>query len=678
MVRIPCAVAVAFAAAVLAPHSGGQPVPKTDPVPALRKAAGEAFTVAWPAKPLPVEKTAAEELALYLSRAAGLAGKAVCEKDLPAPDAADAYVGATEFARAAGLARDGIKPEGYVIRTKGAKLLILGDDDSGAPYSAGTRTGSLFGVYDFIENDLGVTWIWPGKTGEYIPRRDGLALPPIDRTEAPAFLIRSFAVGYGKYEGKDVNLGTGPWLKRMRLSWTIKAWFGHSWGTYVLGKKELVAQHPEWLALWGGERRGPHLCTSNKALRDYIVECVLDDAKKKGNKIVSVSPSDGYGFCECPDCRALDPAGTVYGANTNLSNRHWDYANYIAREVKKRDPALGIGMFAYTAYRNPPTNIDRLEDNIYVSFTFSQAYFIKPDMRDETYRQVDAWKSKGIKIIGREYWGMHYWLDLPYLFTREIAEATPYLYDRGLVAMYGETGKNYGTQGPNYYLATHLMWNPHAAPGPILDRFYAAFGPARDPVRKYYETMEDTLHRNAGKILSYSYRQILNCWPEVFPADDLARAGACLLDARKAVAGQPEFEERLKVVEVGYEYTVKMVELLGLYRQLGRGGLPLWNFGPEGDAAEALHYKLPGNKMLPEVEAFWATQPRVTLTPEEKLRLLKRAKELGDERERILNQYADLPAVSRGLYQYTIETGIRPWHKTVVEELRKMEEGVGK
>jgi hypothetical protein len=676
MRHVPLAAPIACAL-LCATLAGGQPMPRTDAPPALRKAPGEAFAVAYPAKPLPVEKTSAEELAQFIARAAGLKTHVLSEKDLPAPDAADAYVGATDFARAAGLTRDGLKPEAYVIRTRGSKLLILGDDDAGAPFSAGTRSGTLFGVYDFLENDLGVTWIWPGKTGEYVPRRDGLALPAIDRAESPAFLIRAFVVCYGKYEGKDINLGTGPWLKRMRLSWTVKAWFGHSWGSYVLGKKELVAAHPEWLALWGGERRGPHLCTSNKALREHIVECVLEDAKKKGNKIVSISPSDGYGFCECENCRALDPPGTDYGANSNLSNRHWDYANAIAREVKKRDANLGVGMFAYTAYRHPPTNIDRLEDNLYVSFTFTQAYFIKPEMREETYRQVEAWKAKGIKIIGREYWGMHYWLDLPYLFTRDIAEATPYLYDRGLVAMYGETGKNYATQGPNYYLAAHLMWRPHAAPGPVLDRFYAAFGPARDPVRKYYESLEDTLHRNADKALSYSYRQLLNCWPEIFPAADIARAGAQLAEARKAVAGQAEFEERLKVVEVGYEYTVMMVELLGLYRQLGRAGVPLWNFGVEGDAAEAIHYKLPGNKMLPEVEAYWAKQPRVTLTPDEKLRLLRRARELGEERERILNQYADLPAVSRGLYQFTIENGIRPWHKTVMEELKKAEGGAG-
>jgi len=649
-------------------------MPKSETPPAIRKAAGERWLVAHPAKPLPVEKTAAAELALYLSRAAKLDARAVSETELPAPDAADAYVGATDFLRAAGLRREPLKQESYAIKTHAGKLVIFGDDDAGPPFSSRTRTGTLFGVYDFIENNLGVTWIWPGRTGEHVPARDGLTLSALDRTEAPDFIIRAFIVGYQRQENSaEMSAATGPWLKRMRLSWVTQAWFGHSWGTYVLGKKDLVAAHPEWLALWGGVRRGPHLCTSNKALRDHIVECVLDDAKKKGNRIVSISPSDGYGFCECEHCRALDPPGTDYGAKLNLSNRHWDYADYIAREVKKRDPDLGVGMFAYTAYREPPTQIERLSDNLYVSFTFSTAYFVKPESRDETYRQVEAWKAKGIRIVGREYWGMHYWLDLPYLFTREIAQAMPYLHDRGLVAMYGETGKNYGTQGPNYYLAAHLMWRPHADPAPILDRFYAAFGPARDAVRRYYETFEDCLHRHRDRIPSYGYRPLLNAWPEIFPAAEVARAGEHLAVARRAVAGQPEFEERLKVVEVGYEYTATMLELLEVYRRLGRAGVPLWNFGPEGDAAEAVHYKLPGNDMIPEVREYWSRQPRVTLTAEEKLRLLRRARELGDRRVRILNENADLPAVSRGLYEYTIQTGIRPWHRIVTEELARAE-----
>ena len=33
----------------------------------------------------------------------------------------------------------------------------------------GTPVGTLFAVYDVLDNDLGVRWLWPGKSGEFVP-----------------------------------------------------------------------------------------------------------------------------------------------------------------------------------------------------------------------------------------------------------------------------------------------------------------------------------------------------------------------------------------------------------------------------------------------------------------------------------------------------------------------------
>jgi len=634
-------------------------------VSGMDKKRGETFVIAYPGGGPEAEKVAAEEMADFVARAAGLVTKVVIEKDLATPDAADAYVGATSYAKSRGLYRQALDPESYVIKTDGGKLFIYGDDAPGDPWSSSVKTGTLSGVYGFLEDYLGVTWIWPGPTGEVIPKLDGLDLPRIDLYSRPALAIREFLYG----------IKGSKWYKRMKLAWVMKGWFGHSW-TYHYFRKGMEKKHPEWMALWGGERRGPHLCTSNRELRDYIVQSVIEMAERSGDSIVSISPSDGYGFCECEHCRSLDRPGTDYTAHMpDLSDRHWDYANYIAREVKKRKPGLGVGMFAYTAYQNPPSNIERMEDNLYISFTFSAAYFVKPEFKKETYDRFQAWSRKGAKIVGREYWGMHYWQDLPYLFTREIAESTPWLCDRGMIAMYGETDGNFGTQGPNYYLVAHLMWDPRADAAKIMDRFYAAFGPAADSVRAYYDTFEDAVHANQDKIASFAYIDVVNAWPEVFPPETIAKAGEHLEQAHRAVAGDPELEARLKVVEVGYEYTKMAVELLGLYRQLGRAGVPLWFFGYEGDVDQyETTYKLPGG-MPAKNREYWQEHPRVDLPHEEKVLLLRRAKELGERCVQYLDQYKDLPAVGGvGRSLAAMEKDTRPWHKMVVRELEKMEQ----
>ena len=625
------------------------------------------FVIAYPDKPLPVEKTAADELAVHITKTTGAKAAALPENKLSAPDAAQAYVGRCAFTKQQKFYQQKLKQEEFQINVNAGKLFIYGDDQNGNPYAGNICTGTLFGVYDFIEKELGVAWLWPGELGEDIPAPHEILLKDFARSGSPGFMMRSMDFCYMKYEPANIKEEINVWTKRMKLSKVRKVWFGHSWDYYIF-RKGMDKQHPEWLALWEGQRKRPHCCTSNKEFRDYIVEQCLTNNMNKDFAVVSISPSDGYGFCECEKCRALDPKGTDYSVSSvNFSDRHWDYANYVAKEVKKKNPNLGIGMFAYTAYSNPPANVDKLEDNIYVSFTFSEAYFVKPDTKKHYYELIDSWKSKGVKIIGREYWGMHYWMSLPFIFTTQIKEAMPYLYDRGLTGMYGETEKSFATQGPNYFLAAHLMWNPHADADKIMDRYYQGYGPAADAIRKYYGVFEQSILDNQDKIKDFSYREIINSWPEIFPEQAVVQAGKFLDEALAAASGNKIIEERVKFVAAGYEYTKVMVELLGIYRRLGRAGVPLNNFSRAGDLEELKHYKI--EKPLPVSEEFWSRHPGQPLEKAERVRLLKRALFLGNERIRILNQYAQLPAVSLGMYKFTEDNKIRQWHLTVQQAL---------
>jgi hypothetical protein len=215
------------------------------------------------------------------------------------------------------------------------------------------------------------------------------------------------------------------------------------------------------------------------------------------------------------------------------------------------------------------------------------------------------------------------------------------------------------------------MWNAHADGDAILDRYYSAFGPADDDIRAYYRVFEDSLKTHQDAIKGFGYRDLINSWGKLYPKDTIKRAGSALERAKKKIAGHAEFAKRVEIVGIGYEYTKVMVELLELYRRLGRAGVPLWFFGYEGDVAQSKHYKLP-NKPMPQAWLdFWKDKPTVKVPEKELLSMLKRARFLGDERERILNENKNTPALSVGLYQMTVDRSIRPWHKIVKEELKK-------
>ncbi len=628
--------------------------------------------VVYPAKPLPVEKFAAEELATYLSKSTGQPHRAVTENTAKATNA-KLFVGRCNALKKQPFFDDQLANEEFIITLKDGKLYICGSDGPGRPLSGTTNGGTLLGVYDFLEKELGIAWLWPGPDGEDIPSIEWGSLKDFSRRSAPACAIRGMQLSYMKYEPKAIANELTLWCRRQKIGWGARAWFGHSWDYYVR-RTGIVKTHPEWLALYGGERRMPHCCTSNPEFRDYIVEQVFSYPINKNKDIVSISPSDGYGFCECENCRKLDKPGTDYDHGVpNLSERHWDYANYIAREVKKRDPKRGVGMFAYTAYSEAPDNIDTFEDNLYVSMTFSKAYFVKPDIKKRFFERLAKWQTKGVKIVGREYWGMHYWLSLPYVFTQQIGESMPLLFKAGLVGMYGEIQKDFSTQGPNLFLVSQMMWDPSANPQKILTRYYQGFGPAESAIRAYFDTFEQAILDHQSAIPNYSYRQLIYSWPEVFDVATLKQAGESLDQARQSVSNADGiYRRRVEFIGVGYEYTLIMMKLLTLYRRLGQAGVPLTAFSLAGDQIEADKYKIPS---LPGVVIeLWKSRPEKPLPKEEKIAMLKQAIEFGEARAQILQDNAENAAVSLGMYQFTIDRGIRPWHQTCIDELARLTE----
>lgn len=73
-------------------------------------------------------------------------------------------------------------PEEFLIRTEGDDLFIVGGDV--APGDEPWK-GTLFGVYDFIERELGVRWLFPGEHGEAVPKRKTIAIGELNRREQP-------------------------------------------------------------------------------------------------------------------------------------------------------------------------------------------------------------------------------------------------------------------------------------------------------------------------------------------------------------------------------------------------------------------------------------------------------------------------------------------------------------
>ena len=159
-----------------------------------------------------------------------------------------------------------------VVKTVGNDLFIAGRDSRGDPLDLDTHEGTLFGVYDLLESQLQVRWLWPGKLGEVIPHRTDVSLTPADAAVKPLLLFKQWRGGS--------SAGERIWLKRQQFGRSVQPHYGHSFGHYW---PEFNKTHPEYFAMLpdGTRRLDPtsdkdleyvHMCVSEPGLVTQIIE----------------------------------------------------------------------------------------------------------------------------------------------------------------------------------------------------------------------------------------------------------------------------------------------------------------------------------------------------------------------------------------------------------------------
>ncbi|HWL51784.1 MAG TPA: DUF4838 domain-containing protein [Chthoniobacteraceae bacterium] len=573
----------------------------------------------------PVVAQAAEDLQYYLRKVAG--------RELPITHAVPddgtlSFVVGPGVIAEADAAMAALPREGWMVKSVKEGILLGGNDEGPFP-----NYTFYHAVPHFLKKHCHVRWIWPGETGEITPRQPKLAFGELDEQGAPVLKRRRIDFYFKIYWKPEVVEAFGRWKRNSFLGDQVRASFAHAWAG--LFKLKDFQEHPEWFAMVDGERRAPtreamnwQLCLTNVAMRDAFYQRLT--RRLSGNNIVSISPNDGAGFCECEACQKAGPLGELY----------WEFAADMATRMKKEHPQNGIGTFAYTFFRQPPQRIEKLPDNLLISMTTYSCSHANPEAKADFLQFLQAWKSKGTGIMMREYWGMHYWQDLPILYPHEIADGIRIARQAGLYGAYGEGGKNWGTQALNYYVLTNMMWNPEAEVEEILAEFYDCFGPAKEAVRAYFDLLEKRVaevwrEENPGS----SWRKNASIYGRTFNPEVMARAAAHLEEAARRARGDAALEARIADLKLGCEFSTVVGELYALYTQLEMGVL--------------------------------RDETRKPLSFEERKQALERAWELGQRRIELLNRARNGFVLDEGLYAHYIDSNSRHYHRGVAELLGK-------
>ena len=512
-------------------------------------------------------RSASEELQAYVELMSGARLEIVAEA---ASDRPNVFVGGPGAFERLGQSPDQLRlgREGFVVRTAGSDLVLVG----------GRHIATLYAVYDFLEDDLGCHWFWPGDVGEVVPNSPTIRLGKLDRVEQPDFSIRW--VGRQDWALKNrMNVQTGE-----PDGFNIH-WFVHTW-LMLVPPADYADEHPEYYSEIGGKRldpRGPHrvnLCTTNPEVAQAAARTIdRVMAENPGIDMISVDPEDTQQFCQCATCRAkYEAPGLPYELQN--SQRVFDFTNQVAALVAEKRPDLTIKTIAYHTYVRPPTAPEwQPRENVAVQFCRFMCH--NHALADETcshnqgfdswYRE---WRERTSRILFYEYYWKVSWVGLPWPITRMLRADLPRFREDGLLGIATQFNTNYATNGLGYWLAARLLWDAEADVDALLTTYYDGFfGKAAPHVRAYYETLDKAAQDSDVHLAGQRpYADILT----LFTPDLIGELNGHLRRAQ-AAAESDQVRERVRMLQAAVEYSRLVQEYLAALQRVAKGaGAQLW------------------------------------------------------------------------------------------------------
>lgn len=358
--------------------------------------------------------------------------------------------------------------EKYVLRSRQEGLLVVG----------ATELAVEDAVWDLLYR-LGFRQFFPGAVWEVVPRKANLSLR-IDLVSRPDYFARSIWYGYGTW---DYNAEPyAQWCRRNRARAGFRLQTGHAYGALIRANREVFAAHPEFYGLLDGWRKSTKLCIGNPALRQLIVRHALQYfAEHPEADSISLEPSDGGGWCECPACARLG----------SITDRALTLANEVAAAVSTKYPGKYVGMYAYNLHSPPPDIAAHPRVVISIATAFIRGGFTLDEL-------IDGWSAKTRMLGIREYYSVHPWdRDMPGRARAAnltyLAETIPGFHARGARFLSAESGDNWGPHGLGYYVAARMLWDIDESGriDDLVDDFLSrAFGSAKKPMADFYGLLD--------------------------------------------------------------------------------------------------------------------------------------------------------------------------------------------
>ena len=426
------------------------------------------------------------------------------------------------------------------------------------------KLGTLFSVYAFLREHVGVRWYLPEPLGEEVPKRRSIAVAPFESLRRPVFhqrLMWSKTLwSRHEYWAWCYRNGSTPSLKGINAP--------HAYSGLV-PPQAYLREKPELFALVDGRRTATQICTTNPEVLEIVVaRCRARFDEKPRLQEVSLSPNDNTKFCECPRCTALDTDGLDPGCELpSVSRRVFTFVNQVARELTKTHPGKRVGCYAYWRHREVPKGL-RLEPNVVVHFAphagwagIGQCGWLDPRQREGDIALLGGWRALAEEMSIHEYFGLNYG-GIPRTLAWIIADQLRILRDLGIRHFTTEGLDGWAGNGFDYYAMLQLFWDPDLDVADILDDWTGGmFGPAADPMKRYILQLKQQSEETRSIRLS----------EELFSPEHL-RDLRILMDEALRLAPEGRHRERVRYFEGPLrlvELTMPVIQLYRAYEATG-------------------------------------------------------------------------------------------------------------
>lgn len=463
----------------------------------------------------------------------------------------DEYAGKTNRIRI-GFDNQGLVGDAGKIDFSGNTLLLTGNDtqDFGKVDYKNWHTfpkveyeckGSLFAVYDFLENYCGILFCGVEDKDTFYPEKQDLSVEKRNRIFAPSF--DAFRDIHSKFNlpARDRAL----W----RLRWRLSSHFGQTnhnqysiyfahWGkaknpnlakAFKERRPELFSQgsgqfHPADPILRNNYPQDkdlpPQLCYSNQGTINYYAQEVL--TYFRGGNVLGgwrnffgnyptdrpllpridgkpffypIQGGDTGGYCLCNNCTSRFPNNAK-----NFTNNKFRFIADIANKAAETEPNAGISTLAYGQSLEYPDKVI-LPSNVAVQLCLSIYSWWHPILREKQQAVYREWNQKEGKKRPLTLWTYMFNQNFdcqryfggrkpfPGLYPWKTAEIFKMFAKDGIRGWFAEMELPYNVL--EAYVASRLTYDSSLEPTQLIDNYFTAcYGKAGDAMKECYREIE--------------------------------------------------------------------------------------------------------------------------------------------------------------------------------------------